>query len=114
MRGQAPEVQLAARTRHAAPIVEALKPWFEKQLSAISSGSTLAGDIRYALGHWPGLTRFLERALRVLGAGLAQAERCAWRGDHPSRRGRAGPSEPRRSAPWGSLVRPPSALVLNR
>src|SRR3546814_17757417 len=26
----------------------------------ISSGSTLAADIRYALGHWDGLTRFLE------------------------------------------------------
>ena len=25
----------------------------------ISSGSTLAEDIRYALNHWPGLTRFL-------------------------------------------------------
>jgi hypothetical protein len=37
-----------------------LKPWFEKQLSLISSGSALAGDIRYALGHWAGLTHFLE------------------------------------------------------
>src|SRR3546814_15873232 len=62
VRGQTPEVRLAARRRHAAPIVEALKPWFETQLSAISSGSTLAGDIRYALGHWPGLTRFLQRS----------------------------------------------------
>ena len=26
----------------------------------ISSGSTLATDIRYALSHWDGLTRFLE------------------------------------------------------
>ena len=37
-----------------------LEPWFEKQLSLISSGSTLATDIRYALSHWTGLTRFLE------------------------------------------------------
>ena len=29
-------------------------------MSLISSASTLAGDIRYALGHWSGLTRFLE------------------------------------------------------
>jgi hypothetical protein len=36
------------------------EPWFENQLSLISSGSTLAGDIRYALGHWAGFTRFLE------------------------------------------------------
>src|SRR3546814_1857002 len=52
VRGKCQADRLAARRRHAAPIVEALKPWFEKQLSAITSGSTLAGDIRYALGHW--------------------------------------------------------------
>ena len=60
VRGHAPEARLAARKKFSAPIVEALKPWFEKQLSLISSGSTLAGDIRYALSHWAGLTRFLE------------------------------------------------------
>lgn len=60
VRGHAPEARLAARKRLSAPIVEALKPWFEKQLSLISSGSTLAGDIRYALSHWRGLTCFLE------------------------------------------------------
>lgn len=60
VRGHAPEARLAARKKLSAPIVEALKPWFEKQLSLISSGSTLAGDIRYALTHWNGLTRFLE------------------------------------------------------
>jgi len=60
VRGHAPEARLAARKKLSAPIVEALKPWFEKQLSLISSGSTLAGDIRYALSHWAGLTRFLE------------------------------------------------------
>jgi Transposase IS66 family len=42
------------------PIVVALKTWFEKQLSMISSGSTLVADIRYALAHGPGLTRYLE------------------------------------------------------
>src|SRR3974390_414609 len=60
VRGQAPDVRLAARKKLSAPIVDALKPWFEKQLSLISSGSTLATDIRYALSHWTGLTRFLE------------------------------------------------------
>ncbi|MCP1845952.1 hypothetical protein J2R78_008986 [Bradyrhizobium sp. USDA 4538] len=42
-----------------------MKPWFEKQLSTISSGSTLAEDIRYALNHWQGLTRFLEDGRRL-------------------------------------------------
>ena len=60
MRGHAPTVRLAARKRLSAPIIEALKPWFEKQLSLIPSGSTLAGDIRYGLSHWTGLTKFLE------------------------------------------------------
>lgn len=60
VRGLSPDIQLAARNEHSLPIVAALKPWFEKQLSMISSGSTLAEDIRYSLNHWPGLTRFLE------------------------------------------------------
>nr|WP_274612876.1 transposase [Bradyrhizobium brasilense] len=60
VRGSSPDTRLAARKEHSLPIVEALKPWFEKQLSMISSGSTLAEDIRYALNHWQGLTRFLE------------------------------------------------------
>nr|BAN09747.1 probable transposase [Mesorhizobium loti NZP2037] len=60
MRGAPPQVRLDSRTEHSGPIIAALKPWFEKQLSMISSGSTLATDIRYALSHWDGLTRFLE------------------------------------------------------
>ena len=60
VRGSSPEVRLAARREHSAPIIAALKPWLEKQLSMISSGSTLAEDIRYGLAHWQGLTRFLD------------------------------------------------------
>ena len=60
VRGHPPDVRLAARKKLSAPIVEALKPWFEKQLSLISSGSKLAEHIRYALNHWVGLTLFLE------------------------------------------------------
>ncbi|WP_245322659.1 IS66 family transposase [Bradyrhizobium valentinum] len=37
-----------------------MKPWLEKQLSMIASGSTFAEDIRYALNQWPGPTRFLD------------------------------------------------------
>jgi transposase len=60
VRGAPPDVRLAARHEHSAPIVAALRPWLEKQLSMISSGSQLATDIRYALDYWPGLTRFLD------------------------------------------------------
>jgi len=60
VRGQDADVRLAARREHSAPIIAALKPWLEVQLSRIPQKSQLAEDIRYTLGHWPGLIRFLE------------------------------------------------------
>lgn len=60
VRGMAPGVRLAARRELSAPIVTALKIWFEAQLSRVPKGSQIATDIRYALGHWAGLTRFLD------------------------------------------------------
>ena len=60
VRGKDPAVRLAARREHAAPIIAALKPWLETQLSRIPQKSQLAEDIRYTLAHWPGLIRFLE------------------------------------------------------
>jgi transposase len=60
VRGRPPEERLKARREHAAPIVAALKPWLEAQLSRISRGSKLAEHIAYTLGCWTGLTRFLE------------------------------------------------------
>ncbi|WP_280954162.1 IS66 family transposase [Mesorhizobium helmanticense] len=58
--GMPPIDRLAARKEHSTPIIATLRPSFEKQLSMISSGSTLATEFRYALTHWQGLTRFLE------------------------------------------------------
>ena len=43
VRGSSPDIRLAARKEHSLPIVAALRPWFEKQLSMISSGSTRRG-----------------------------------------------------------------------
>jgi hypothetical protein len=60
VRGHAPEARLAARTELAAPIIAAFRPWLEAQLSRIPQSSKLAEDIRYTLGIWTGLTRFLE------------------------------------------------------
>ena len=59
-RGQDAAVRLAARREHAAPIIAALKSWLEAQLSRIPQKSQIAEDIRYTLGHWPGLIRFLD------------------------------------------------------
>jgi len=60
VRGLAPTARLAARQAHTAPILAALKPWLEAQLSRLAQKSQLAEDIRYTLAHWAGLTRFLE------------------------------------------------------
>ncbi len=60
VRGHAPKARLAARTKLAAPIIAAFRPWLEAQLSRIPQSSRLAEDIRYTLGIWPGLARFLE------------------------------------------------------
>ena len=60
VRGFAPNARLAARRQLSASIVAAMKPWLEKQLSHISKGSKLAEHIRYTLGAWGGLVRFLD------------------------------------------------------
>ena len=60
VRGKDPVVRLAARREHSAPIIAALKPWLEAQLSRIPQKSQLAEDIRYTLSHWSGLIQFLE------------------------------------------------------
>lgn len=60
VRGADAGLRHAARQERSAPIVGALKPWLEAQLSRVSKGSKLADAIRCALGHWAGLTRFLE------------------------------------------------------
>lgn len=60
VRGHSPGIRLAARKNLAAPIVAAFRPWLEAQLSRIPKSSKLAEDIRYTLGLWPGLIRFLE------------------------------------------------------
>jgi hypothetical protein len=60
VRGKAASDRLAARREHAAPVIAALKPWLEAQLSRIPQKSQLAEDIRYTLGHWPGLICFLD------------------------------------------------------
>nr|WP_211242033.1 transposase [Roseivivax halodurans] len=54
-----PVTRLAPRRARAAPIVAAFCPLLEAQLSRIPRSTKLAEDIRYTLGLWPGLIRFL-------------------------------------------------------
>ena len=81
IRGQSPGHRLATRRAHSKPVVDSMKTWLEAQLLRVPSNSTLAEAIRYALGRWSGLTRFLhdgrveldtnpvERAIRPVALG---------------------------------------------
>jgi transposase len=79
--GRSPPDRLAARRQRSKPIVDALRLWFERQLSHISARSTLADPMCYALARWSGWTCFLhdgrieldtnpvERAIRPVALG---------------------------------------------
>ena len=60
IRGCSAEERQRVRFSPSKPLVDALKPWFESQLAAVSGKSTIAEAIRYALTRWDGLTRFLD------------------------------------------------------
>ena len=60
IRGQSAAARRAVRQDRAKPAVEALKAWFLERLAEVSSKSVIAGAIRYALGLWEGLVRFLD------------------------------------------------------
>ncbi|MFZ5504839.1 MAG: IS66 family transposase [Pseudomonadota bacterium] len=60
IRGQEAEVRCGVRQQRAKPLVEELKTWLERQLAAVSRKSTIAEAIRYGLGRWDGLVRFLD------------------------------------------------------
>jgi hypothetical protein len=60
IRGKSAGERRAVRQEKSKPLVLALKAWFEWQLTRVSAKATIAEDIRYALNHWDGLTRFLD------------------------------------------------------
>jgi transposase len=60
IRGQSAEMRRDVRSERSRPLVAAFKTWVEAQLARLSAKSTLAGAMRYALNHWPGLILFLD------------------------------------------------------
>ncbi len=59
-RGQSPAHRLAWRRSLSRPLVKALRSWLDAQLAQVPARSTLADAIRYALGRWASLSRFLD------------------------------------------------------
>jgi hypothetical protein len=78
IRGTSAQDRHATRQAETKPLMEALRRWLMERLAEISAKSKLAEAIRYTLGHWGGLTVFLddgrvevdnntvERALRAI------------------------------------------------
>lgn len=81
IRCQSPGHRMLVRRARSKLITDSLKTWLEAQLLRVPGNSTLADAIRYALGRWSGLTRFLndgrveldtnpvERAIRPVALG---------------------------------------------
>ncbi len=60
IRGQPPNERRQVRQQQSKSLVEALLAWFELQLAQLPGRSRLAEAIRYALGRWTSLGRFLD------------------------------------------------------
>lgn len=60
IRGQTALEREVVRNRDSRPIVADLKPWLEQELGRVPPHGALAEAIRYALGRWPALIRFLD------------------------------------------------------
>ncbi|MGE3747005.1 MAG: IS66 family transposase, partial [Sphingomonadaceae bacterium] len=60
VRGSSPAQRMAQRQASSRPHLAAMKRWLEEQLGLVPARSTLAEAIRYALGRWKGLSRFLD------------------------------------------------------
>ena len=60
IRGKSAEERVDVRRKNSAPLIAALRTWFEHQLARIPGKSKTAAAIRYAFNHWDGLIRFLD------------------------------------------------------
>src|SRR5258707_8119980 len=72
IRGRSAGDRRAVRQEKSRPLVLAFKAWLEQQLARVSAKATIAEDIRYALNHWDGLTRFLDDGRIELDSNIVQ------------------------------------------
>ena len=81
IRGRQPEERQQVRDERSRPLLESLKQWLQETLVKLSKKSDTARAVRYALGRWEALLRYVddgriemdnnaaERALRVVALG---------------------------------------------
>jgi transposase len=58
--GQTAEQRREVRRAESAPLLREFKAWLDQQLARLSERNPLADAIRYTLGHWTQLGRFIE------------------------------------------------------
>ncbi|MBU2959355.1 transposase, partial [Citreicella sp. C3M06] len=59
IRGQSPEVRLAARRERSAPKIVAFQDWLHQHRASVSAKSPLAEALKYIAKYWDGLCLFL-------------------------------------------------------
>jgi transposase len=60
IRGRLPDERQAVRQARARPLLESMRAWFESQLPQLSRKSDTTAAIRYTLGLWDALGRYIE------------------------------------------------------
>jgi hypothetical protein len=60
IRGRSPEERLAARQKHAVPLLKAFHAWMIEKLGQVEKKSELAAALQYALNNWEALVRYTE------------------------------------------------------
>jgi transposase len=60
IRGHTAQARRDVRNTSARPLIKMMKPWLEMELGRVLPAGPLAEAIRYTLGRWPALTRFLD------------------------------------------------------
>jgi transposase len=60
IRGKPPEERQRVRNVRSRRLIDAMRPWLERQLRRVPARSGLAEAIRYALARWDALCRFLD------------------------------------------------------
>lgn len=67
MRGQTAQRRQDVRQTRARPLLDELRRWLEITLSTLSTKSDTSGAIRYTLGRWRALTRYVDDGLIEIG-----------------------------------------------
>lgn len=71
-RGSPPDIRVALRKAHAAPVFDDLEVWLAMQLTTISGKSPLATAIRYALNRMEPLRPYLDHGILELDNNAAE------------------------------------------